>query len=178
MAEDNFSKTKKHHERPDLVGEHRLGDLGQLLFALLFLAVWIADSFVLKLSTFLNPIVPLLPRTILGVGFCLIAWYLSRQGLNVVFKEQRAEAEVISTGVFRFMRHPIYFSEVLLYLGLLMFSLSLLAVVVWVFAIIFLYFLSRYEERLLLEAFGQSYRDYMTEVPMWIPCLFCRQRQA
>ena len=33
-------------QRDDLSGEHALGDLGQILFACLFFAVWVLDSFV------------------------------------------------------------------------------------------------------------------------------------
>ena len=48
--------------------------------------------------------------------------------------------------------HPIYFSEVLLYLGFLMLSLSLAAAVVWCIAVVFLHYISRWEEKLLLDA--------------------------
>jgi len=71
--------------------------------------------------------------------------------------------------VFNVVRHPIYLSEILLYCGLLMLSISLAAFVVLVMAIIFLHYISHYEERLLLARFGEEYREYMQEVPMWTP---------
>jgi len=74
--------------------------------------------------------------------------------------------------VFNVVRHPIYLSEILLYLGFLMLSISLAAVFVWVIAILFLYFISRYEERMLLARFGQDYERYIQEVPMFIPRLW------
>jgi len=58
----------------------------------------------------------------------------------------------------------------LIIVGFLMMSTSLVAAVVWVIAIGFLYHISRYEERLLLARFSEEYRQYMREVPMWIPC--------
>ena len=67
------------------------------------------------------------------------------------------------------MIHPVYLSEILLYLGLLMLSISLTAAVVWIIAIGFLHYVSRYEEKLPLERFGQEYEEYMREVPRWIP---------
>ena len=57
----------------------------------------------------------------------------------------------------------------LLYLGLFMMNMSLVAGVVWIGASVFLYYLSRYEERLLLERFGEDYQSYMSDVGMWIP---------
>jgi protein-S-isoprenylcysteine O-methyltransferase Ste14 len=52
-----------------------------------------------------------------------------------------------------------------------MLNMSLAAGTVWVGATAFLYFLSRYEERLLLKRFGEDYGTYMRDVGMWIPRL-------
>jgi protein-S-isoprenylcysteine O-methyltransferase Ste14 len=78
---------------------------------------------------------------------------------------------VIRKGVLKYMRHPMYFSEVMLYLGLFLLNMSLAAGVVGLAAAFFLYHLSRYEERLLLNRFGDDYRSYMRDVGMWIPRL-------
>jgi len=40
---------RKHWE--DLTGEHRLGDAGQLVLFIIFMAVWITDSFFFKYSS-------------------------------------------------------------------------------------------------------------------------------
>ena len=45
---------------------------------------------------------------------------------------------MITKGVFGLVRHPIYLSEILLYLGFLFFSASLAAACVWAIAILFL----------------------------------------
>ena len=87
------------------------------------------------------------------------------------FGEVRETPSVIRKGVFGLVRHPIYLSEVLLYLGLFMLNMSLAAGAVWIGATVFLYYLSRYEEKLLLKRFGDGYRTYMREVGMWTPRL-------
>ena len=92
-------------------------------------------------------------------------------GMKTVFGEVREKPQVIRKGVFGIVRHPIYLAEILTYLGLLLISLSIVSAVIWVLAIIFLFIISRYEERLLLDFFGEEYREYMNEVPMWIPKL-------
>ena len=94
---------------------------------------------------------------------------MARTGLSIVFGEQRDKPIVLRKGVFGLMRHPVYFSEVLLYLGFLVLSISLGAAVIGFFAIGFLYYISRYEEKILLAHFGEEYKSYMKEVPMWIP---------
>jgi protein-S-isoprenylcysteine O-methyltransferase Ste14 len=99
----------------------------------------------------------------------VLSAYLARTGLSIVFGEQRDKPGVITESVFSVVRHPVYLSEILLYLGLLMLSVSLAAAVVWIIAVGFLHYISRYEERRLLARFGQEYEQYMKEVPMWIP---------
>jgi len=84
---------------------------------------------------------------------------------------RREKPSVIMKSVFKVVRHPIYLSEILLYLGLLMLSISLAGFVVLLMAIVFLHYISRHEERILFARFGEEYRKYMQEVPMWIPRL-------
>ena len=158
-------------ERDDLTGEHRLGDAGQAALACLFAVVWIADTLFLKATTFLNAAVPVAVRIPLGVLLLALAGYLAVTGLSIVFGERRETPCVIRKSVFGVVRHPVYLSEILLYLGFLMFSVSLAAVGVWVVAIAFLHHISRAEETLLIARFGEEYEQYVRDVPMWIPRL-------
>ena len=157
--------------RDDLIGEHKLGDAGQIILACLFLATWIADSFFFKYTTVLNQYMPLSVKIPLGIVLFILSGYLARKGMSIVFGEERQKPGVIRNSVFGVVRHPIYLSEILLYLGFLMLSTSLAAALIWIIAIGFLHYISRYEEKLLLERFGDEYRQYMKEVPMWIPRL-------
>ena len=171
MDQDREPRVQQHgHD--DLAGEHIMGDAGQLVLACLFAAIWIADTFFLRRTTFLGSSVPLGFRIALAAVLFVLAGYLARTGMAIVFGENRREDTVMRDGVFRFVRHPIYLGELLLYAGLLTLSLSLAAAVVWLVAIGFLHYLSRYEERLLLARFGETYRQYMREVPMWLPRLW------
>jgi protein-S-isoprenylcysteine O-methyltransferase Ste14 len=170
MAHRHTQK-KAEQQRDDLTGEHTVSDVGQIVLACLFAATWIADTFFFKYTTFFNQYVPLGARIPSGVVLLVLSGYLARTGLSIVFGEEREEPGVIRKSVFNVVRHPVYLSEILLYLGLLMLSLSLASAVVWVTAILFLHYISRYEEKLLLARFGEEYEQYMREVPMWIPRL-------
>jgi protein-S-isoprenylcysteine O-methyltransferase Ste14 len=162
---------EQQKERDDLTGEHTVTDVGQIILACLFAAMWIPDTFFLKYTTVLNGHVPPGIRIPFGVVLLVISSYLASKGLSIVFGEKREKPSVIRKGVFNVVRHPIYLSEILLYLGFLMLSISLAALFVLVIAILFLHYISRCEERLLLARFGEEYRKYMQEVPMWIPRL-------
>jgi len=160
---------RKH--RDDLIGEHKIGDAIQAILACLFFVVWIADSFFLKYTTMLNDSVPLEVRLPVGIILLVLSAYLARTGLSIVFGEKRQKPAVIRKSVFGIVRHPIYLSEILLYPGLLMMSISLAATVIWLIGIAFLHYISRHEEKMLVAHFGEEYKQYMSEVPMWIPRL-------
>jgi protein-S-isoprenylcysteine O-methyltransferase Ste14 len=160
---------RRHAGREDLTGESHLSDIGQIVFAIIFSCVWISDTFLFKYSTFSNKYFLPVVRIPLGIVLLSLSAYLSRTGLSIVFDEKREVPCVIRKSVFGIVRHPIYLSEILLYLGLLMLRISLAAAVIWIFAIVFLHYISRYEEKLLLSRFGEEYKKYMDEVPMWIP---------
>ncbi len=163
------TQNKTHQQRDDLTGEYFAGDAGQIILALLFAAVWIADSFFLEYTTFLNQYVPPVIRISFGVLFLALSGYMAKTGLSIVFVENKEKPGVIRKSVFNIVRHPIYLSEILLYFGLLILNISLAATVVWIIGIAFLHYISRYEESLLLARFGKEYEQYMKEVPMWIP---------
>jgi protein-S-isoprenylcysteine O-methyltransferase Ste14 len=160
---------QEHHHRGDLTGEHKYGDAGQLIIAVVFLVVWILDSFVFKYTTFFNKYIPLPVHIILGVILVLTAFYLARAGMKIIFNEVREKPAVIKKGIFGIIRHPIYAGEIMFYLGLILFYTSLEALVIWFIAIGFLYFISRYEEKLLLSRFKDDYADYKKRVGMFFP---------
>jgi protein-S-isoprenylcysteine O-methyltransferase Ste14 len=137
----------------------------------LFAGVWIADSFFLRATIVLNAYVPLAIRIPIGAVLLVLSAFLARASLGIIFGETRPEPHVIRKGVFAVVRHPMYLSEILLYLGLLLISLSLAAGAVWLAAIGFLHYVSRAEEKLLFARFGDEYAAYMREVPMWVPRL-------
>ncbi len=160
---------QRHSHRDDLTGEHKLGDMGQVVFAALFFIIWIGDTFFFRFSTFPNDYVPVYIRGTVGILLLIISAYLMKSGLQIVFGDVRENPGVIRKGVFGVVRHPVYLSEILLYSGFLVLHISLAASAVWIAAIIFLNKISKYEENLLLERFGEDYRKYMEEVPMWLP---------
>ena len=160
-----------HLHKDNLTGEHRLGDIGQLSLFCLFMALWLSDIF-LKYSSFLNEFVPVEIRLTLGILLLILSGYLALTGLSIVFGKKAQSHGVIRKGIFGFVRHPIYLSEIILYEGLLVLHISLAAAFIWVIAIFFLYYISRYEEKLLLKKFGKEYEQYMKEVPMWFPRLY------
>jgi len=169
MKERRGYKRKGHEDRNDLAGEHSVGDIGQLLLLILFIAGWLVDKDILHFSVFFTPTVSIYLRVLLSLPVFFLALFFARSGLKTVFGEERKELAVIKTGVFSIVRHPIYLGAILLYLGFIIISLSIISFCIWLIIILFYYFISRYEEKLLIDKLGSQYEDYMNEVPMFIP---------
>jgi protein-S-isoprenylcysteine O-methyltransferase Ste14 len=170
ITEDlNSNHVKKHAGREDLTGEHRMGDTIQLILLVIFLVVWILDSFVLGFSNFLIEYIPGYVRLLVGIPVLILATFLARSGIKVVFGKPQENPHVITGGVFSIVRHPIYLSAILFYLGMVCLTLSLASAALLLIIIGFYRFISRYEERLLTERFGHEYREYMKKVPMLFP---------
>ena len=169
MKSEKGHLRKSHQHRDDLTGEHAFSDIGQLIFLIIFLIVWIADSFVFKYSTFLTQYVSNYIRVPIALIVLVISGLLAWTGLKIVFRETREEPQVITSGVFSIVRHPIYLGSILLYLGFILLSLSLLSALVWILIIVFYYMISRYEEKLLIQRFGSAYEEYKKKVPMLFP---------
>ena len=168
----------KHENRQDLAGEHVLGDLGQIIFLVIFLVVWMTDSFVAKYSTQFSEYAPFYIRIALAIVVLIIAGYLAKKGLTAVFAEVREEPIVIRKGVFSIVRHPIFLGAILFYLSLLVGFFSTISVFVWVIIILFYIYLCKHEEKLLIEKFGSDYEQYKLETPMLLPRLIRRKNNV
>jgi len=166
---DSQGGKRRWEGREDLTGEHALTDIGQLVLALLFAGTWIADSFFLHVTTFLNGTIHPAIRIPIAAVLLGVSGYLGWSSHRIIFGETRREPHVVRAGVFSVVRHPMYLSEILLYLGLLLLSVSLMAAGVWLTAIGFLHAIARTEERLLAARFGDEYTGYARDVGMWLP---------
>lgn len=149
-------------------GEHPLGDAGQLILFGLFLVVWILDSFILRRSTFLaSTLPPAIRLIILGVAL-VTAFYLFKSGHVVVTGDQRP-TEVVSSGAFRYVRHPLYLGSILVYLGLTVSTASLFCLGLLVVIILFYNYIAGYEEKLLEVKLGKAYVAYQKNTGKWVP---------
>lgn len=150
----------------DVAEEHPFGDAGQVIFAVVFFVVWVVDSFILKLTTFPAVHVPFLIRALLGICSACLGFTLLRTHTAGYIK---LGTSVVMNGPYRFLRHPIYASVLLIVLGLALTTLSIAGLTVWLLFFIFYNHISAYEEKILLEKFGKEYAHYVKKVPRWIP---------
>jgi protein-S-isoprenylcysteine O-methyltransferase Ste14 len=100
----------------------------------------------------------------------VIAVYLIRSGHVVVSHEQRPSG-VVSTGGFRYVRHPLYLGSIMFYLGLTVSTASLFALVLLAVIFLFYDYLASYEEKLMANRFSDEYENYKKRTGKWVPMI-------
>ncbi|MBK5108247.1 MAG: isoprenylcysteine carboxylmethyltransferase family protein [Anaerolineales bacterium] len=143
--------------------------------AVLVLVIFWQESTYMLLSG--QGLVRLLFRAVFVLAIGVVAWTLLSLGFFVNFRvqpmvddlrgKQSVSSLVTDRGPYRWIRHPLYLSSLLmiwsypdLTLDRLLFNFVFS---IWVVIAILL------EERGLISSFGEAYRSYQSEVPMLIP---------
>lgn len=112
-----------------------------------------------------------LPALAIGLaGFALVAaaaWRFHKAGTNV--PTNRPTMALVTGGLYRFSRNPIYVGLTLIYLGVTAFFASLGALILLAAVLPVMEFgVIRREERYLEHRFGAAYRDYRARVRRWL----------
>lgn len=84
---------------------------------------------------------------------------------------EKAEPELVTSGPYRYIRHPIYSGILLAVLGTT-FVISYVWIVFLIFSGLYFIFSAFQEEKYLKKQFGRKYTDYMQHSKMLIPFVF------
>jgi protein-S-isoprenylcysteine O-methyltransferase Ste14 len=107
---------------------------------------------------------------ILGTAIALMAAFNLGKNLTPL-PRPKENAELIQGGLYRFVRHPIYFGVIVLSIG---WGLIQQSTLVWLYVVIIALFFdikSRKEEQWLVERFS-AYADYQGRVRKLIPWIY------
>jgi protein-S-isoprenylcysteine O-methyltransferase Ste14 len=155
--------------RKGLGAEHPLNDDGQIMFLVVYLVVWALDSFVFRFSTWFAGLVPIFVRLPLGIFSFILGGYIVGKSGRVVFAKADGKPKLITTGVYSWVRHPMYLGSLVVLLSFFLATLSLLSILVWIGLFIFLDRMASYEERDLKRILGEQYVAYQKQVRKWLP---------
>jgi len=162
----NPSHSHKHHNLP---GEHAVTDIGQLILFAIFFLVMVFDIFIFRFSNKILGTLSQLLTIPLFLIFFLTSSYFILTSHRIIFRENDKVIGIATKSVFNIVRHPMYLGSILLFFSFVILSNSVLAFLIWIFICVFYYFISRYEEKLLINKFGDKYKEYQKKVPMFIP---------
>jgi protein-S-isoprenylcysteine O-methyltransferase Ste14 len=131
------------------------------LLVLLNIKIWFHDPF--SLNQIISWILLILSAYFGLAGFFL----LKRKGKSSQSFENTTI--LVKSGVYRLIRHPLYFSLFLLGTGVLMKNPSLPALILGGINLAAVWLTSRIEEKEMISRFGEPYKEYMKETNMFIP---------
>ncbi len=80
--------------------------------------------------------------------------------------------QLVTDGIYKFIRHPLYCSLLLLTWGIFFKHPDLTALILTVTATAFLVFTAKADEAECIRFFGSPYQEYMQRTKMFIPYLF------
>lgn len=79
---------------------------------------------------------------------------------------------IVNTGIYRYIRHPLYASLMLLTWGIYFKNATLVLLPFAVFSTIFLYLTARNDEKECIAFFGEAYKVYIKNTHLFIPYIF------
>jgi protein-S-isoprenylcysteine O-methyltransferase Ste14 len=158
-------------KHPNMGKEFSHTDLILPLSALLFFLVWILDSFVLRLSEGFEVFVPDVVQIVLFAGLEVSAIAFGVSSHKALFDRKNLEPTMITDGIFAHVRHPLYLSILLAYLGFVFGAMSIISLIPLVCYVFLFNKMVNYEEEDLVRMFGDKYIEYRRRVPKWIPKL-------
>ncbi len=109
----------------------------------------------------------LLPLILIGGGVVLLALLQLKTNLSI-FPSPLRGSELITHGLFKYIRHPIYLGILLSAFSLALYLGSGYKLLIAFLLLILFYFKSSYEEKLLLKKFPE-YGDYMKRSGRFLP---------
>jgi protein-S-isoprenylcysteine O-methyltransferase Ste14 len=105
-------------------------------------------------------------------GVALFGWMFRHLGLNVTSTSMpRAKATLVTTGPYRWIRHPMYSAALLLVIAAALLTSNLVVAVCGLIMFILMAARSRLEEARLVEKFGDAYREYQGHTGRFVPRL-------
>lgn len=106
---------------------------------------------------------------LIGVALVILGW-------NVIYKrywsKESGKGELVTEGIYRFIRHPQYTGFMMITLGMLLDWATVPMLIMWPIMAVLYYRLAKKEEGDMCVEFGQKYADYMQQTGRFLPRLW------
>jgi protein-S-isoprenylcysteine O-methyltransferase Ste14 len=123
--------------------------------------------------------------TLAGLCLLLIGGYLrfkarlelrKKAGFSSLYSTSRLQVveghRLVKDGLYKHVRHPLYLGETIRNLGIVLIFSSVYGVLFIAVGTIFLLLRIRIEEKMLIEAFGEDYKEYQRNTKRIIPYIY------
>ena len=100
-----------------------------------------------------------------GLILYLIGFILTVGILNTLRNTKTNEP--FTTGPYRYSRHPIYLSHMLLIFGITLIGISWIFLIIFILVTSHMFIVAPAEEKFCLKNFGDKYQKYIDKTPRW-----------
>jgi len=164
----NTKNMAEKHNKPPFLSFIKL----LLTFLGLFILIPIGITLLFHLSWYLSFIYPY--GIFIGIILIISSVWIIYKGIKDLKLKYSASGyenddKLVTTGIYRYTRNPMYFGATLLILGWFMvlpFTFILISSILFMFLF---YFTAKAEENHLFEKFGTKYHSYKRKTPLFIP---------
>ena len=105
---------------------------------------------------------------LVGYAFVFLGISLIVRGWKQIY-EARKKDELVTGGIYRYMRHPQYTGIYMAIFGQLIHWPTIPTLALFPLIVVAYYTLARKEEKVMIKSFGDEYRAYVKKVPMFFP---------
>lgn len=105
---------------------------------------------------------------LIGYLLMIIGGILVISGWEKIYK---ARDELVTDGIYGYIRHPQYAGIILITTGMLIHWPTIITLLMWPILVLAYYGLAKREEKEMEKKFGESYQEYKKRVPMFLPKL-------
>jgi protein-S-isoprenylcysteine O-methyltransferase Ste14 len=131
------------------------------ILALMNYKVWFSDPF--------SPVQILSWLLLIISAWAVISGYLLLKREGKPDSNFENTSQLVKSGLYSYIRHPLYLSIFLLGTGIMMKNPETLQLILATINLIAVFITAKIEEAEMLEKFGSEYREYMKETKMFIP---------
>jgi len=120
---------------------------------------------------------PLIFRQILSWLFLIFSMYYVMASV-IIYNRHSNHGQnfenstlLVTTGIYKYVRHPMYGSLLFLGWGMLLKDIKPLTIAVVIVITVALFITCKVEEKEMLKRFGNDYKEYMKKTKLWLPYL-------
>ncbi len=150
------------------------------IFSLLLFMAIMVQSMLIPAQSFLaqKPIMTYLGYMIATFGTIILVKSSKQIRMKefLGLKKESNSTQLITTGLYGKMRHPLYLALLMIFLGYVLVSAQYTALVHFLCLVVYLPFGIYFEEQNLIDQFGEKYKNYQKNVPMLFPKLGKKKR--
>jgi len=153
----------------------RLLRIAALALAVLYFAGALLYALIPSLVMFLSILLPdwfrLVMVSLAALGVSIVTWGLSALGKNWApsVSGVRKDSALVTSGLYGFVRHPIYLGAFIFLAAQALVAANLLILLPTLVLLAVLYKSIVEEETMLIDRFGDQYREYMKRTARFIP---------